>query len=136
MYLIENGGDPNKDFGLDITEHNGDFFVRVRDIGLARKGVGELLEKLQVMKSTGDYDGAAALFDRFGTYVNPEWHRNIVGRLEKLNIPKMKAFVFPRLEPVIKNGQVVDVRLYHDEDLTTQQLRFSGLRHVTDISDC
>ncbi|UCG50849.1 MAG: hypothetical protein JSW58_11670 [Candidatus Latescibacterota bacterium] len=133
MYLLENGGDPKKDFGLDMIEHDGDYFVRVRDAGRVRKGVGELLEKLQLMKSTGDYDAAAALFDRFGTRVNPDWHRNIVRRLEKLNIPKMKAFVFPRLEAVIKTGQVVDVRVYHDEDLATQQLRFSRLRHVTDI---
>ncbi len=133
MYLVENGGDPNADFGLDVVERDGNVYADVRDMDKMRNGLGELLGRLQVAKSTGDYEGAAALFDRFGTHVNPEWHGNIVGRLEALNIPKMKAFVFPRLEPVVENGGIVDVRIHHDEDLTTQQFRFSRLHNVTDI---
>ncbi|UCH85567.1 MAG: hypothetical protein JSW50_07745 [Candidatus Latescibacterota bacterium] len=134
MYLVDNGGDPNRDFGLDVIERDGNFYVKVWDIGKVRRGLGELLGKLQLFKSTGDYAGAAALFDRFGTHVNPDWHRNMLDRLEALNIPKMKAFVFPRLEPVFADGQMVDVLAHHDEDLTKQQLRFSRLQGSTDIN--
>jgi dipeptidyl-peptidase-3 len=134
MYVVENGGDPTKDFGLDVVRTGGRFFVKIRDIEKVRTGWSELLDKLQTIKSTGDYRAAAALFDRFGTHVNPEWYRDIVGRLEALNVPKMKAFVFPRLAPVIEDGRVTDVRIHHDEDLTAQQLRFSRLQNVTDIT--
>ncbi len=130
MYLVENGGDPNKDFGLDVVEDGGKIFVRVRDASKVREGIRELLTRLQVMKSTADYKGAAELFDRFGTNVDPQWHRNIVARLEALKVPKMKAFVFPRLEPVVENREIADVRIHFDEDLTTQQLRFSKLQRV------
>ncbi|MEJ2720381.1 MAG: hypothetical protein P8181_04480 [bacterium] len=133
MYLFENGGDPNKDFGLDVIECDGNFFVKITDAGKIREGLGELLGKLQVLKSTCDFAGAAALFDHFGTRVNPDWHRNLVARLEALNIPKIKAFVFPRLEPVLENGKIVDVLAHHDEDLTAQQLRFSRLQRSTRI---
>ncbi len=134
MYVVENGGDPNKDFGMDVIESDGKFFARIRDMEKVRTGWAELLGKLQTMKSTGDYKAAAALFDQFGTHVNPDWYRDIVGRLEALNVPKMKAFVFPRLEPVLDGNQVVDVQIHHDEDLTTQQLRFSRIQNVTDIT--
>ncbi len=46
----------------------------------------------------------------------------------------MKAFVFPRLEPVLENNRVVDVQIHHDEDLTEQQLRFSRLQNTTEVS--
>ena len=134
MYLVENGGDDNKDFGLDVVEADGKIYVRVRDASKVREGMRELLAKLQVMKSTADYEGAAELFDRFGTAVNPDWHRNIVARLEALKVPKMRAFVFPRLEPVVENREIVDVRIHFDEDLTTQQLRFSRLQRVLEIT--
>ncbi len=133
MYLVEGGG-ARKDFGVDVVEVDGKIYVRARDPSRIRDGVGELLTKLQVMKSTGDYRSAAALFDRFGTRVNPRWHRNIVERLEALKVPKLKAFVFPRLEPVTDGDRLVDVRIHHDEDLTTQQLRFSRLQYSTSIS--
>ncbi len=133
MYLVENGGNPDKDFGLRVVDHEGNFYVRVTDAGKVREGLGELLTKLQILKSTGNFKEAAALFERFGTYVNSDWHRNLVGRLEALNIPKMKAFVFPRLEPVFENGTIVDILAHHDEDLTAQQLRFSRLQRSTTI---
>ena len=134
MYVVENGGDPGKDFGMDVIESDGKFFARIRDMEKVREGWAELLNKLQTMKSTGDYEAAAALFDRFGTHVNADWHKDIVSRLEALNVPKMKAFVFPRLEPVLENNRVVDVQIHHDEDLTEQQLRFSRLQNTTEVS--
>jgi dipeptidyl-peptidase-3 len=135
MYLLDNGGDPDKDFGVDMITVRDDYYIKIRDLHKAIEGCGELLKKLQVIKSTGDRERALEIFDRFGTHVNPEWMANISARKAKLNLPKMKAFVFPHLKPVIENGEIVDVEIDNDEDLTAQMLRFSRLRHVTDISD-
>ncbi len=134
MYLLENGGDASKDFGLEIVERNGDFFVKLRDAEKMRAGLKELLGKLQSMKSTGDAEGAARLFDGFAARVHPAWKENMVSRLKKLNIPRLKAFVFSHLTPRIEGGKVVDVNIAHDEDLTAQQLRFSRLHNVTDLT--
>jgi len=134
MYLLENGGDPDKDFGVDIIALGADYFVKIRDLPKAVQGCGELLEKLQIIKSTGDEKQALEIFDKFGRRVNPDWKENITARKAKLKLPKMKAFVFPHLKPVIKNGELVDVEIVNDEDLTAQMLRFSRLRNVTDIS--
>ena len=134
MYLVENGGDNGKDFGLDVVEQDGDYFVKLRDAGKVRIGLAELLEKVQVLKSTGDGPGAAALLDRFGTRVKAEWYRNMVDRVERTNLPKIRAFTFPHLTPVMDGNRITDVRMAYDEDLTSQALRFSRLQQVTDLS--
>lgn len=133
MYLLGNGGNPDKDFGVDIITVGGDYYIKIRDLQKAIKGCGELLEKLQVIKSTGDQKRALEMFDTFGRHVNPDWKANITARKIKLNLPKMKAFVFPHLKPVMKQGEIIDVEISNDEDLTAQILRFSRLRNVTDM---
>lgn len=132
-FLLENGGSTSKDFGVEVIQRDGDFFVRINDLELARNGVGELLRKIQIIKSTGDREGAEELFDRFGTHLNPAWKANVTERKLKLKAPKIKAFVFPRLEPVVRDGELADVTIHYDEDLTAQQLRFSRLEYCTDI---
>jgi hypothetical protein len=52
-----------------------------------------------------------------------------------LKLPKLKAFVFPHLKPVIRNGEIVDVTISYDEDLTAQQLRFRRLEHSRELTD-
>ena len=135
MYLQSGGESGDRDFGVQVVEREGDFFVRVSDIDAARKGVGELLGRLQVIKSRGDSEGANWLFDRFGTKLNVEWRDNVKERAAKLKLPNGTAFVFPQLIPVKggKDGdEIVDVRLVYEEDLTAQQLRWSRLAGVTD----
>lgn len=132
-YLIENGGETDKDFGVDVVRENGDYFVHIRDVDKVRTGIGELLARIQIIKSTGDRGGAEALFDRFGTRLQAEWKDNVAERKLRLNIPKIKAFVFPRLQPVIEGGEITDVTIHHDEDLTAQQLRFSRWENLTDL---
>ena len=135
MYLISGGADGDRDYGVDVVQRDGNFFVQIRDLDAAREGVADLLGRLQVIKSTGDAEGANALFDRFGTKVNPEWRDNIQVRAAELKIPNATAFVFPQLVPVAggQDGkEIVDVQVEYKEDLTEQQLRWSRLAGVTD----
>jgi dipeptidyl-peptidase III len=134
MYLVEGGGE-DRDYGVEIVAQDGDFFVSVGDLETVRNGIGDLLRKIQVIKSTGNREAAEELFDKFGTHLDERWKLNITARKKKLCAPKIKAFVFPRLEPVFENGELVDVKLFHDEDLTAQQLRFSRLENSTSLDE-
>jgi dipeptidyl-peptidase-3 len=134
-YLSRGGDHGDEDFGVQVVKRDGDYFVDVTDVDRARQGVGKLLGRLQTIKSTGDAAAAAELFDRFGSRLDPEIHRNIVERARRLRIPRHTAFVFPRLIPVMNDGEVVDARLVSDEDLTAQQLRFSRLRGSTELAE-
>jgi dipeptidyl-peptidase-3 len=134
MYLLEGGG-KQADYGVEVVENNGDFFVRLKNLERVRNGFGVMLRNIQVIKSTGDRRSAEELFDRFGTQLDAVWKSNITARKHKLGAPKIKAFVFPRLEPVIEGGEITDVRIHNDEDLTAQQLRFSRLENSTSIDE-
>jgi len=129
MYLLEG------EHGLEMVQEDGDYFLKLTNLEGVRNGIGSLLSKIQVIKSTGNRKEAEQLFDRFGTRLNEDWKANITARKKKLRAPKIKAFVFPRLEPVLENGEIVDVLLHHDEDLTAQQLRFSRLENSTSIDE-
>ncbi len=134
MWLVR-GGDAGRDYGVDVITVDGDYFVRVDDVERAHAGVGDLLSMLQVIKSTGDTDEANRIFDEYGTHVDPAWKANITARRVRLNLPKLKAFVFPHLSAVLREGQLVDATLACDEDLTAQQLRFRRLEHSREIGD-
>ena len=101
----------------------------------ARRGVGALLERLQVIKSTGDAEGATEIFAAYGTRLNVAWRDNVKARAAKLGLPNQSAFVFPQLVPVAGGAtgrEIVDVHVRYDEDLTAQQLRWSRLSGVAD----
>lgn len=134
MWLVR-GGEQGKDYGVEVKKIEGDFFVRIRDVERAHEGVSDLLARLQIIKSTGDAAGAQRIFDEFGTRLDPEWKANIRARRERLQLPKLKAFVFPHLEAVVRNGEIADVTMSCDEDLTAQQLRFRRLEHSRELTE-
>jgi dipeptidyl-peptidase-3 len=134
MWLVR-GGEHGRDYGVEVKKIEGDFFVRIRDIERAHAGVSDLLSRLQIIKSTGDAAGAQHIFDEFGTRLDREWKANIAARRERLKLPKLKAFVFPHLRPVVRGGEIVDVNIACDEDLTTQQLRFRRLEHSRELTE-
>jgi dipeptidyl-peptidase-3 len=134
MWLVR-GGERGRDYGVEVKRIEGDYFVRIRDVDRAHEGVSDLLARLQVIKSTADVAGAQRIFDEFGTQLDPAWKANISARRERLKLPKLKVFVFPHLTPEIQNGEIVDVTLRCDEDLTAQQLRFRRLEHSRELAD-
>ncbi len=120
---------PSTDFGVAVVNKDGHFFVQVTDVAKARTGVSEVLTKLQTFKSNGDKEGADKFFADFGTKVNKDWQADSKGRMDALNLPRERAFVFPQLVPVIdlKNDRdmLKDVLLETKETFAEQMLRFS-----------
>ncbi|MFQ5823323.1 MAG: hypothetical protein ACE5JB_04640 [bacterium] len=133
-FLLEGGETGDKDYGVEVVQKDENYYVKVNDVNKAREGIAAILNKLQTLKSTGNSEGATEFFDRFGTRVNPEWRENIKKRAEKIVVPNHSAFVFPQLIPLAgEAGELADVKIAFDEDLTAQQLRFSRLQFNTDV---
>jgi dipeptidyl-peptidase-3 len=129
-YLLQ----PSRDFGVKMEEVEGRRWIAVTDLNKAHAGIGEILGKLQAFKSMGDKAGAEAFFAEFGTKVNPQWRDDAKARAEAMNLPKLRAFVFPQLVPVMgesrfakegdKRDVLSEVRLETREDLAEQMMRF------------
>gem|GEM_PF-715033 len=134
QYLVNGGESGNKDFGVKVVQVNGNFYVEINDMAKAHQGVAEILNRLQVIKSTGDAEAATHIFDRFGTKVNTAWRDNIKQRAARLKIPRETAYVFPQLVPAVQGNDISDVRLETRENLTAQQLRFSRWRFNTELT--
>ena len=132
-YLVEGGEERDQDYGVRVVQVDGNYYVEIVDLSKAHQGIARLLGKLQTMKSRGDAETAAQIFDRFGSRVNTTWRDNIKARADRLKIPKEVAVVFPQLIPVLEADEIVDIRLETKEDLTRQQLRFSSWRFNTEL---
>ncbi len=129
MWLVKGGDNGKGDFGLRVVEEGGSFYVKVEDVWKIRKGLEILLDKVQVLKSTANVKGAEALVDGFGTSYEHKWKEDVERRASRIGLATQKAFVFPHLVPVMDEaGNVADIELRYDEDLTAQQLRFTRLQ--------
>lgn len=130
-FIMRGGFDGKHDYGARVIRRTGDYFIEVTDPLKVRAGLAALLHHVQVIKSTGDAKQVNALFDRFGSRLDTVMRDNIKHRADRLNLPRIRAVVYPRLRAIRKEGWIVDVKIHFDEDLTAQQLRFSRLSGVT-----
>lgn len=132
-FLLKGGLSGKEDYGVRLVKKSGDYTIELQDAKRVRKGIAALLSQIQVIKSSGDRKGADALFDRFGTHYNKELRKNMIARSRKLGLAKQRAVVYPRLQPKVRGGKVVDVAIFFDQTLTSQQLLFSAIGQQTTL---
>jgi dipeptidyl-peptidase-3 len=114
---------------IEQRARDGKTFLVMVDPKAFREGVGRLLAEVQRIKSEGDYAGAKKLFETYGIHFDPKLRDEVVGRVDKLNLPSYTGFVMPKLMPVLgPNGQITDVLISYPQDLTVQMLEYSGVR--------
>ncbi len=97
------------------------YFV-IRDYEALRGLFGDLLQEIQRIKSEGDYEAGKALVETYGVKVDQAVHREVLARVEPLNIAPYKGFIQPRIVAVEENGEIVDVRVEHPEDFVERML--------------
>jgi len=112
---------------VEQVRREGKTYLRIRDLGAMRRGVGELLAEVQRIKGEGDYAAARRLVERFGLRIDPRLRDEVVARAAQGGIPSYVAFVMPDIMPVRDaQGEVTDARLAYTSDLTLQMLKYSG----------
>lgn len=111
---------------IEVRHRGGKTYYVMVDARAFRKGVGRLLADVQRIKAEGDHAAAKALFETYGVHFDPSLRDEVVARVDRLNMPSYTGFVQPRLEPVLREGEIVDVRVSYPLDLTTQMLEYSG----------
>ena len=99
-----------------------------------REAAGKLLALVQRLKSTGDYEGTKKLFDDYGIKFDTKLRDEVVARYAKLNVPSYTGFVMPRLQLVMKGGEVADVAISYPQSIEQQMLEWSGRRKPPDVA--
>ena len=114
---------------IEARTRDGKSYLVMVDAKQFRDGVGKLLAEVQRIKSEGDYAAAKKLFDDHGIHFDPKVRDEIVGRVDKLQLPSYSGFVMPKLTAVTDaKGAITDVTISYPQDLTKQMLEYSGVR--------
>lgn len=122
-WVYEKGKNDNV---MELVKRDGKTYVRINDYEKLRGLFGKLLAEIQRVKSEGDYEEARRLVENYGVKVNPELHREILARYEKLNLSPYKGFINPVYEAVKDpQGNITDVKVSYDESYEHQMLRYS-----------
>jgi len=113
---------------IDVRRRDGKTYFLMTDAAAFREGVGRLLAEVQRIKSEGDYTAARRLFEAYGVHFDPAVRDEVVGRVDRLQLPSYTGFVMPRLEARRDaRGEIVDVEVSYPCDLETQMLEYSAL---------
>ena len=110
---------------VELVRKNGKTFVKINDYEKLRDLFAQLLAEIQRIKSEGDYQAAKDIVERYAVKTDPELHKEIKERYDKLNIPPYKGFLNPRLKAVRDDkGKITDIVPDYTESYTEQMLRY------------
>ena len=111
---------------VELVKKEGKTYVKVNDYAKLRGLFGQLLGEIQRIKSEGDFEAARKMVETYAVKVDPELHKEVLARYEKLNLAPYKGFVNPVYTPEFdKEGNIIDVKISYTEGYAEQMLRYS-----------
>ena len=111
---------------VELVKKEGKTYVKVNDYVKLRELFGQLLGEIQRIKSEGDFEAARQMVEAYAVKVDPELHKEVLARYEKLNLAPYKGFVNPVYTPEFdKEGNIIDVKISYTEGYAEQMLRYS-----------
>ena len=114
------------DKGVEFVKKDGKTYVQVNDYKKLRDLFGQLLAEIQRIKSEGDFNAARELVENYAVQVDPELHKEVLARYQKLNLAPYKGFVNPvYTAQKDAEGNIVDVTISYEEGYADQMLRYS-----------
>ncbi|MCX6584369.1 MAG: dihydrofolate reductase [Candidatus Aminicenantes bacterium] len=102
-------------------KNNKTYYV-INDYQKLRAIFGKMLREIQRIKSEGDYEAAKNLIETYGVKVDYPLHKEVLERFEKLGVAPYTGFICPVLEPVMKDDEIVDIKVEYPMDFTEQML--------------
>ena len=111
----------------EMKQRDGKTYIVINDYEKVRKLFGELLSEIQRIKSTGDFDAAKQLIEKYAVKVNQPIHQELLQRYSTLNLSPYKGFVNPVYKLITNdNEEITDVTISYDESYVDQHMRYSN----------
>jgi dipeptidyl-peptidase-3 len=120
-WALEKG---KKENVIEKVIKDGKTYFVVNDYNKLRVLFGELLRELQRIKSQGDYKAGHDLIENYGVKLDPSMHKEVLDRYGKLKIAPYAGFIQPKLNPVMKDGKMVDVKIEYPTNFLNQMLEY------------
>ena len=121
MWCYEKGKPENV---IERIEKDGKTYFKINDYQKLRNLFGELLKEVQRIKSEGDYEAGKALVENYGVKVDSALHAQVLERYKKLDLAPYSGFINPDLVPVMKDGEITDVKIEYPMDYVGQMMRY------------
>ena len=122
-WAYEHGKDQNV---IEYVKRDGKTYIKINDYEKLRALFGELLSEVQRIKSEGDFEAGMKLVEEYAVKVDPEIHKEVIARCEKINAAQYKGFVNPVYTPVTDaEGNITDITVDYTENYIDQMLRYS-----------
>ena len=122
-WVFEKGAADNV---VELAKKDGKTYVKINDYAKLRELFGQLLNEIQRIKSEGDFEAAREMVEKYAVKVDPELHKEILARYEKLNLAPYKGFVNPvYTAETDEAGNVTNVTISYTEGYAEQMLRYS-----------
>ena len=122
MWVYEKG---KKDNVIEFVKQNGKTYTKINDYQKLRVLFGDLLREIQRIKSEGDYQAGKNLVENYGVKVDQALLKEVLERFAKLNVKPYKGFIQPRLVPVFKNEEIVDVQVTYPTSFFEQMMDYA-----------
>lgn len=122
MWCYEQGKGDNV---IEKVVVDGKTYVVVNDFEKLRGLFGQLLKEVQRIKSTGDFEAGRKLVETYGVQVDPELHAEVLERNAALNLAPYSGFINPVYNPVMENGNIVDIQVEYPDSYVDQMLEYS-----------
>lgn len=106
-----------------VTKDGKTYFV-IRDYEALRELFGKLLREVQRIKSEGDYEAGKALVETYGVKVDQAMYREVMERVEPLDIAPYTGFIQAELVPVEDNIELLDIVVEYPDDFAAQMLNY------------
>jgi dipeptidyl-peptidase-3 len=109
---------------IQMKVKNGKTYFVINNYDKLRVLFGQLLAEVQRITSEGDYEAGKKLVETYGVKVNTALHKEVKERYAKLNLSPYGGFLNPILEPVMKDGKIVDIKIEYQDDFLKQNLYY------------
>lgn len=110
---------------IERKERDGKVYFVVNDFVKLRQLFGQLLNEIQRIKSTGDFEAGKALVENYAVKVDYDLHKQVLDRFAKLDIAPYGGFINPRINPVTQGDSVVDATVEYPDSYVEQMLEYS-----------
>ena len=105
---------------------DGKTYFEINDYKKLQAIFGDLLMEVQRIKSEGDYSACKALVEGYGVKVDNDLHKEVLTRVEKLNIAPYGGFINPKMVAKTNEmGEIMNIDVIYPEDFEEQMLDYA-----------
>ncbi len=109
---------------IEEVERDGKTFLHIIDFEKLRKVVGDMLREVQRIKSQGDFEAGRRIVEDFAVKLDPVFHQKVLDRAAAYKPAPYSGFINPRLVPVTKGDEIVDIKVEYPDNFVDQHLEY------------